>query len=251
VESLSSQTVVAPETVLCVPGTWKDRANLFARIVDDSGGYIFAGCILLQRETKEAFELHVEGPDPRMADAFAAAGRHWMTADDLARIANHNFVLYLVGPGGSRQRAESFMQAAAGLLKAGGLAVKVESSGLAHDRSSWLKMTDSLYLFSAHRAFVVSVAGSDVYTCGMHNLGHPDAIVAGAEAEDPGQLVYTFSRYLFTESPGVRPGETFSESPDAPCYRLTKEECRLYEDGSLFTNPYGMWRLTLIDDSSE
>lgn len=135
------QSESAPETVLCVPGLWSDRADLLKRIVQDSGGYLFAGCILMHMETKEFFELQVEGPDPRMADAFAAAGRHWATAEDLARIASHNFVLYLVGPGGSRERAESFMRAASGLLKAGGLAVKVESSGLAHDRGKWLEMT--------------------------------------------------------------------------------------------------------------
>jgi uncharacterized protein DUF4261 len=244
-----NQPVTPPETVLCIPGPWKDRAELLVRIFENSGEYMFAGQILMHGEFKEYFELQVEGPDPRMADAIAAAGRHWATAADLAQIASHNLVLYLVGPGGSRQRAESFMRAAAGLLKAGGMAVKVESSGIAHDRTTWLDMTKRLYLFSAHRAFVVSITGSDVYTCGMHNLGYPDAIVARAESEDPGQLVYDFSRYVFTETPTIHPGETFSASPDAPCYRLTKEECRLYEEGSLFANPYGMWRLTMIDHS--
>lgn len=84
----------------------------------------------------------------------------------------------------------------------------------------------------------------------MHNLGYPDAIVAGAESEDPAQLVYSFTRYLFTETPTIRPGETFSESPDAPRYRLSKEECHLYESRSLFTNPYGMWRLKLASDAA-
>jgi hypothetical protein len=197
-------------------------------------------------ETKEYFELQVEGPDPRMANAFAAVGRHWTTVEDLARIGSHTFVLYLMGPGGSRERSEGMMKAAAGLLKAGGLAVKVESSGIAHHRDTWLEMVEQMYLFSAHRAFVVVVTSrNDVYTCGMHNLGFPDAIVAAGDSQNPSELVYGFTRYLFIETPEIREGETFSEGPDAPRYRLSREECHLYEEGSLFTNPYGMWRLTL------
>jgi hypothetical protein len=232
------------ETVLCVPGLWADRNALVSSIMGDSGGYLFVGRVLMQLETKEAFELQVEQPDPRLMNAFHAAGRHWVRAEDLARIDAHTFVLYLIAPGGSRAKAEAAMAAAGGLLRAGGLAVKVETAGIAHSRETWLEFVEKRYLFSAHRALVVYVTGEQVYSCGMHNLGYRDAIVDAGAAADPAELLKVFTYYLFTENPTIRPGETFSVAPGTPVYRVEDEPCALYDGDSLFTNPYGMWRLS-------
>lgn len=154
--------VTEPETVLCVPGSWKDRSELVTRIADDSGRYLFAGRILMHVDTKEAFELQLEGPDARLVNAFHAAGRHWVSAEDLATIEVHTFVLYLIAPGGSRSRAEGAMAAAGALLQAGGLAVKVDNAGVAHSRGTWLDFVGKRYLFSAHKPFVVYVTGDQV-----------------------------------------------------------------------------------------
>ena len=235
--------VTEPETILCVPGLWKDRPELITSIARQSGGYLFAGRVLMHPGTKLAFELEIEGPDPRLAKAFQAAGRHWVTAEDLARIETHTFVLYLVSTGGSRERAEAAMAAAAALLRAGGLAVKIESTGLAHSRATWLDLVERRHLLSAHKAFVVYVTGRDVYSCGMHNLGYRDAIIQATAADDPVELLRSFTFYEFSENPTIRSGETFSLAPDAPAYRLLEEPCTLYDEASLFTNPFGMWRL--------
>lgn len=77
----------------------------------------------------------------------------------------------------------------------------------------------------------------------MHNLGYRDAIAQANAAEDPVELLRTFTFYDFTENPAIRAGETFSVAPDALLYQLHEEACTLYEGDSLFTNPYGMWRL--------
>jgi hypothetical protein len=176
--------------------------------------------------------------------AFKAAGGHWVTPEDLSQLAAHTFVLYLVAPGGSRKRAEAAMATAGGLLRAGGLAVKVESAGVAHSRGTWLELVEDRHLFSAHHALVVVVTGRDpVYSCGMHNLGLRDSIVAAGDADDPPALLRAFNFYQFTENPTLREGETFRVARGAPAYRLFKEPCTLYEGDPLFTNPYGMWRL--------
>lgn len=234
------------QTVLCIPGRWADRTELIARIVEHGDGYLFAGGVLMHPPTQAMFELHVEPADPRMASAFRAAGRHWVDDDAMAAIAEHTTVLYLVGQGGSRERASEFMNAAAALLKAGGLGVKVESTGIAHTPQDWLDMTANQYLFAAYRAFVITITDSGAYSCGMHNFGLPDAIVDASASDDAAKLASTFSYYLFTEEPTIREGQTFSVGPDAPLYRLSKEPCTAYEDDSLFTNPFGMWRLTPV-----
>jgi hypothetical protein len=161
----------------------------------------------------------------------------------MQNIASHQSVVYLLGAGGSRERTEPMMLAGAALIRAGGFGVKVESAGIAHSPSDWLRFCDLGYLFSAHRAFVIYGTGDETYSCGMHNLGLRDAIVAQEDASNPVELLQTFTRYLFTESPAIKDGQTFSVARGAPGYRLRDDPGIAYEEGSFFSNPYGAWRL--------
>ncbi|MET7140640.1 DUF4261 domain-containing protein [Xanthomonas sp. PPL139] len=233
-----------PKIVLCIPGPWPDRSELLARIVQDSGGYLFAGQVLMHMDSGQACELQHEPHDARMADAFAAAGPHWRGSADMARIGTHASVVYLIGAGGSRVRAETMMRAAAALLDAGGLGVKVESSGVAHSPADWRQLCADLPLGSAHRAYVLNITGEQVHSCGMHQFGMKDAIVAAQAAPDPVGLLHTFTCYLFNEAPDVREGHTFSVAHGAPRYRLQAEASSQFQPGDLFANPYGLWRLT-------
>ena len=67
------------ELVLCVPGCWKDRAELLARIitVEPAGRYMFAGGILTDLHEKEHVMLEVRDADPDLARAFG--GKHHTT----------------------------------------------------------------------------------------------------------------------------------------------------------------------------
>ncbi len=233
-----------PELVLCIPGPWKDRAELVKAIVEHSKGYVFAGRVLMHMETKFTCELVHEKADSRMPIAFAAAGPHWKTSPEMKAIGEHRSVVYLVGKGGSQLNAEAMMLAARGVLLAGGLGVKVESTGIAHSPRAWLEFCDNIHLFTAHQAFVLYVTGPDVYSCGMHNLGLRDAITSGVDKAEAVELLREFTRYLFTESPTIKAGQTFGVAVDAPVYRIGNDEGVQYDPGSLFTNPYGYWRLT-------
>jgi hypothetical protein len=77
----------------------------------------------------------------------------------------------------------------------------------------------------------------------MHNLGLRDAIVDRSVEDDALALIRGFTSYLFMESPVIEDGQTFAMAPDAPVYRIHADKGVSYEDGSLFTNPYGAWRL--------
>ncbi|PTY03647.1 hypothetical protein DB346_06690 [Verrucomicrobia bacterium LW23] len=237
-------------TILCIPGVWKDRTAAVQQIAKLSGGYLFAGDTLTHMESKQSIEMELCEPDERMARAFAAAGPHWRDTPEMERIATHGKVAYLVGQGGSADRAKAMMQAGAALLYAGGLGVKVESSGLAFSPAQWIRMTDNCWLGALHQAYVVYVEGgsddADTFSCGMHNLGMPDAIVESRLSENPVELLRVFTAYLCIEAPDLRPSHTFSVEDGAPRYRVSREEDVPYPDPEdLFHNPYGMWRLKL------
>lgn len=235
--------VVVPEAVICVPGPWAERSDLTRSLVHSNSGHIFAGMLLMNMETRVSCELQLEGRDERMLAAFKAAGPHWSQTEEMMRIEEHRSVIYLIGHGGSQSNFAPLMHAARALLDAGGLGVKVESTGLAHQPDVWRRLCNELYLFSAHEACVVYVSGTDVYSCGMHNLGLRDAVLAAGDAEDAVELLRTFTRYLFAEQAEIRSGQTFSVAPDAPVYRVVEDEGPGYEASSLFNNPYGFYRL--------
>jgi hypothetical protein len=231
--------------ILGLPGTWPTRSDIVASIAGLSEGLIFAGKILLDTTTYQSYQLDIYEHDPELVRAFALAGRRSLTEADLAAIDAHTHTLYVIGKGGSSERAKLLMQVGARLLRAGGLAVKVESAGVAHSASDWQTLTAASEPSALYSAYVTLVGNEKhFYSCGMHNLGLPDAIVPGTLLpNDAAQLLETFLLYLLLEQPNLNNGHTFSTSPQAPRYRLQLAPCTLYEADDPFYNPYGMWVL--------
>lgn len=240
-----SDTTPLSQLVLCIPGPWQDRSELLQRIIEGTKGeYLCAGRLLMHVATRNVFELEHEAADGRMAEAFAAAGPHWRDSAEMAHIGAHRSVVYLLGHGGSQQNVEALMLAAQALLDAGGLGVKVESSGLAHSPQAWRRMCAEFALFSPYKAFVVVVGGrSEAYSCGMHTFGMHDVQVADDDGDEAVQVARTFSWYLYTEHPTIEDGQTFACERDAPVYLVSAGEGVDYGPDSLFTNPYGTWQL--------
>lgn len=238
----------SPQIVIGVPGRWPNRSDIVTSIASRSGGYLFAGMVMMKIGTKDGFTVEIYDHDPNLKRAFSVAGRGNLTDEDLNAIASHTFTLYLVGEGGSVDAAKRLLHAANGLLKAGGLAVKVESTGVAHRADQWTELCGHDHVVNLQQAYVTYIGGDGVYySCGMHNLGYPDAVVeANISPNDAANLLHTFLRYLLVESPELNNRETFSVDAEAPIYRLFHELCTMYEAGDLFHNPFGVWKLVAV-----
>jgi len=234
-----------PQTILCVPGRWPTRGELVTAIASKSGGYLFAGMILMHIDTQDQFTLDLCGHDDRLRQAFSVAGRGRFTDSELANIEKHTFCLYLVGEGGSVRSAEKFMKAAKALLDCGGLGVKVESAGTAHSSSGWRDLCNDRSLVAMLNAFVIYVGGDgQFYSCGMHNLGLPDcAVEADVDPSVAAKLIHTFLLYLLAEKPTIKTGQTFSADADSARYRLTMEKCSQFPKDDPFHNPFGIWTM--------
>jgi hypothetical protein len=237
----------SPQTVIGIPGRWPNRSDIVTSIASRSGGYIFAGMVMMKIGTKDGFTLEIYEHDPNLKNAFSIAGRGRLTEEDLQAIGSHTFTLYLVAPGGSVDAAKNLLHAANGLLKAGGLAVKIESTGTAHSADQWAEFCAHDHLGNLLQAYVTYIGSNSVYySCGMHNLGYPDAVVeADVPPNDAAKLLHTFVGYILVENPTLKDRETFSVDADAPRYRLFHEPCRTYDAGDLFHNPFGVWKLVL------
>ena len=128
-------SIARTKSVLCVPGPWKDH-NAFVEAVAETGRYLAAGGMLIDLQSKSAFNYTFEDADKRMAQAFRAAGPQ-ISENVLKQIERHRSVLYLISFELNLAGANALMRAAATVLDAGGLAVKVESAGLAHTAAQW------------------------------------------------------------------------------------------------------------------
>jgi hypothetical protein len=234
-----------PDIIIGIPGEWASRTDLVREIANRSDGYIAGGLVLMDTKSSAAFTLDVQDSDPALANAFRIAGEGRLDSSVLSRIAQHRLVVYLLALGGSVAAARNAARAACAILDAGGIAVKIESTGKAHTGSAWREVAKSTDLFMLYSAYVVLVGDTGFsYSCGMHNFGLPDAGVPSFLGPEGGaQLLNSFLFYLLSEAPRIESGHTFQASPSEPLYRLTLVGADMYPDEDPFHNPYGLWRM--------
>ncbi len=239
------------QIILCIPGRWEAWESFLRDLVVSSEGTYFAlGNILMEVAGEAPFTTAFHPHDDRMRDAFASAGSVTrISKETLAAIDEHASVIYLIGPGGSAGAAESIAYAAAAVLRAGGLGVKVETAGKAFSPEDWhrhLAEEESPALYPMFVVDSITDESGAVYSCGMHNLGLKDTIVGGADFQASVDLISAFSYYQLVDAPTITSGQTFSVDAEAPVYRIAEEKSQPSAGYELFENPYGVWRLTRV-----
>jgi len=138
------------QIILGIPGLWRTRGDIVLAIASQAQPYIYSGNMLLSTETKQMCVVHMYEHGPSLREAFAIAGQRSLTTEDLDRIAAHTLTAYLISDGGTFDAAAAMMGAGRALLRAGGLAVKVETSGIAHAQLSgkpWRQYTTTWQCF--------------------------------------------------------------------------------------------------------
>ncbi len=242
---------MAVRSILSVLGPWASPDalvdSLDALRAEDGPRFALTGDRMVELVTEGSLAWSWQAPEPRLPRAFELAGTGIRGAllRDLGRARGH--VMLIDECGGSTEAARQMMIFGDALLRAGGLAVKVESAGLAHAAEDWREMTrfahDAAALVSAFVAMVGDPA-QGFFTCGMHNLGLPDAVVApGVEPGEAAELLDSFALYLACEAPRLEEGETFSRDEGEPAWVLERQPCAHLEVGPPRHNPYGMWGL--------
>ena len=237
-----------PKTVLCIPGNWNDRSEIVKSIAESNlNEFIFAGMVLLNMRTNKGFELQIEEYDENIKESFRIAGSvNRIREDFIQEIGNHKYVIYLIGETGNLKDAKEIAEAAIAILKAGGIGIKVETTGKAFTKEQWSELIDEFEESNLYQMFVldsISDGNGTVYTCGMHNLGYKDAIVSGEEFQYAVELLSIFGYYQIIDKPKIKAGQTFGTSIDSPVFEITEEKSQPYIGDELFENKFGMWRL--------
>jgi hypothetical protein len=253
-----------PKLVMCILGALESKAQFEQILAEDE----------VQHEFSER--------DTRMEEAFRAAscGRgSTLTPEDSQAIAEHSLVLYIISDNFPESYAQDtsrwYLRLGRRLLEAGAVAMKCETSGIAHGKSHWIELAAACEvpedgwseerlrdfwtsLLSAFVQFPIEAKG-DLYTCGMHLLGMPDVIVAQSLMQEAipdshsivDEAVYLFNAfclYLLSECPEgeFAPGHSFQPDLEFPSFRLEWEPCQGYAEDDLSFNPYGRWRFAKL-----
>ncbi|MGF1590820.1 MAG: hypothetical protein ACFCU7_16560 [Pleurocapsa sp.] len=173
-----------------------------------------------------------------------------INAATLQKINDHQQVIYLISTNTGYDACLQIARFAQVLLEIGGIAIKVESAGIAHEKDRWLANHNSDDVFEIYSLFVALVEADDYYySCGMHNFGKAD--VAIDITEDIGLAIYVmnvFNYYRLTESPILQDGHTFQPDIASPTYQIEWIQDDQSETDSPLFNSYGRWYLYPIRD---
>ncbi len=239
---------MTPELIICIPGKWKDKGDFLRQVItsEPKGRYMFAGLILADVEAKDHVTLEFCPADPHIPKAFKIAGQGKFSPEVLDQLGEHTAVVYLHFPLDLSDQRERILKFTQVIQRLGGIAVKLESAGIAHTWERWFELLSGSS-FDVYCAGVVLIGDKDYYySCGMHHFGLPECEVPRSipvgEAAD---LMNRFNFYQIEEHPELSSGHTFSLSANEPRFRLSLEKDTRHDEEDLFYNPSGIWRLNV------
>jgi hypothetical protein len=234
------------ELIIGIPGPWPDRTDFIRRVIteDPKGRHVYAGMVLADMEAKDNVPCEFLSADAGTQGAFEIAGQGKIPRHVLARLGEGKGVVYLHFPPDLLKHRERVLKFTKLLQSLGGIAVKLESAGIAHTWERWSELLSGS-TFDLYSAAVVLVGDKDgFYSCGMHQFGLPECGVSSTIApEQAAELMNHFNLWQLAEQPQLAPGHTFSLAAAAPRFRMSHHQDTRHDRGDLFHNPHGIWRL--------
>jgi len=238
---------VESQIIIGIPGLWKSRTELVQEIVGKSGGYILAGNVIHHKEKDIVFEIDVYDHDPSLREAFLYASGGRFEEDLLSKLEKHTYTVYIIANVQNMQELKEVIEVGNGVLDAGGLALKIETAGVAYSKDEWTELAENKEIFPIYSHVVTLVGDEDgYYSCGMQAFALPDVIIQGEiEPETAGDLLNDFNLYNIVEQPKLKDGDTISFTENSPVYQLSYYTDYRYEPEDPFYNPCGLWKLEL------
>jgi hypothetical protein len=236
---------------LCIPINLKNRQEIAAALAQRYfTQYVFIGRVFQSTITLESCAIDICDPEAYLANDFELAGQDKLDLATLQQINDCPQVIYLTSNGIGYDACLSIAQLAQVFLQIGGIAIWVESTGIAHGKDRWLANYNSDDVFEIYSLFVMLVEGEDYYySCGMHNFGKAD--VAIAKSTDLSLAIYVmnvFNYYRLTESPILQDGHTFQPDIESPSYQIEWMMDRENAPDTYQHNPHGRWLLTMSNE---
>lgn len=232
------------EVTLRIPGRWSHPGELVEAL---PAGYRLTPDALIMPDGTNV-EFNPMPPDDQFAQIFRSSCRRPPTEEELRRIDDYTVNVGLSGPGGSLEAARRMMEAGAAIVRAGGIGVFNDNSGLAHGGQNWLYMTDEGSPDAVSFAFVGIVRGkSEMYTMGMHVLGLRDVLMQRADVEEHGFDIVEVIQYLAAGDKPIGDGHVIADL-NGPCFQAVVADSPAAFADSPMHNPFGRLKLVSVKD---
>lgn len=245
----NSKIRMESEIVVCIPGIWESRKELIESvIVSTKGEFMFAAGILAHPKGGDHVEVDFCDGEEQIVAAFSFGGQGKLSQATLDDLERHKSIAYLYFPNdivSQKSRIANFTEV---LSLCGGISVKLETSGIAHEWKRWFELLRSTNHFDQYCASVVLVGGENhFYSCGMHNFGLPDSQISNeGDASAAAEILNQFNYWQIIDKPVLESGHTFSLTPDSQYYRLSITGDNRHREDDLFHNSNGLWELSEV-----
>jgi hypothetical protein len=242
------------QIIIGIPGSWPTLDDIRDSVARKGSGFSLEDGRLLDSQSGQSWAAELHEHDQDLVTTFAISTNSWKDEDLERAIALHTYAVYLLSSELSLSAARSMLRAGKALLRAGGIAVKMESTGLVHSAEDWDEFCrdadDPIRVYSCFITLVKS--DSSLYSCGMHNLGLPDASTdLDGDVDQAADIVNTFNCLQITDQTSHENGDTFRVTHAAPRYELNKTGCHYDDVDHPFHNPFGVWNLRRAPDFGE
>ncbi len=226
---------------LRIPGRWSHPEDLIKCL--PPGYKVMQKALILPDGAK--VDLGFFPADAVFPGIFRSTCRQPPTDTELATVESYTVNVTISGAGGSMESARTIMQAAAGVVRAGGAGVFIDNSALAHGGELWLEMTEDGGIDALSFAFVGIVrAKADVWTVGMHVLGLRDIVLKRADF-DKGFDIVELIRYMVRGDRPVENGHILADA-NGPWFTCNVEDGDSRMIAIPMLNPFGRLRLSKL-----
>jgi hypothetical protein len=230
---------------LRIPGMWAEPRELIQRLPHDYR--LTPEALVLPDGT--SVDFGAMPADAQFAEIFRSSCRQQPTAEEQRAVDNYTVNVTLSGPGGSMAAAQTMMEAAAAIVRAGGAGVFIDNCGLAHGGQHWLEMTADGSSDALSFAFVGIVRGKrEVTTMGMHVLGLRDLVMKRDDIEVEGFDIIELIRYVARGDKPIDNGHLIADLEGPRFQAFLQESPPPQWPGSPMHNPFGQIRLVSIED---
>ena len=234
------------EAHLRIPGTWEDIGELAAGL--PKGYTLRPGELVLPDGS--TVEFRALPADDQFPTVFAISCRQPPEPEEIERIDNYLVNFCLMGDAGDRRGALRMMSAAAAILHAGGAGVFVDNGGTAHGASEWLALCHPENQETGPaRAFVNMVCNrrQDIFTVGMHVLGHRDVIMPREktleeDADTIGEIICALASLPVDPTlDSQTAAREWSAHPVLGAFEVTDAAYQVMHPEHAMFNPFGRW----------
>lgn len=234
-------------TTITIPGIWRNREEFAQAIAQHSGGYMFAGRILMDLESR--FHVIVDfGPrQEELAEVASASLSHRLTPREHTMLQHHQSCVYVTTEHTDLRSLREVMRSVIGIFDAGGVLAGMENAGSFVPAGEWRAAYASQSTLGVLRSLSIFVNyGDSLRSFGMRSFGLPECVLTGIEAHEALELGAEFCCYLLNESPCIESGQSFGLTQDGPCFLIQKREDNEYPQDHEYHNPNGYWELSPV-----